>query len=223
MARRKTRNYFEPQRHPDHPRPVTRRQLIQQGFLTGGASIATGSIMSLFANPRAMAASHSRLSADLQAIIDAGRCPLIKTDVSNPLPFICIDLAGGANMAGSNVLGGRQEGQLDLLTTQGYSRMGLPGDMVPGTPETTPTLTSNGDHTDSSLGLNFHSDSAFLRQACWFRANALLRLGRIDESLDVLDDLASSLADAESLVFGTEAATLASEIRALLPGKHTSR
>ena len=163
MARRKTRNYFEPQRHPDHPRPVTRRQLIQQGFLTGGASIATGSIMSLFANPRAMAASHSRLSADLQAIIDAGRCPLIKTDVSNPLPFICIDLAGGANMAGSNVLGGRQEGQLDLLTTQGYSRMGLPGDMVPGTPETTPTLTSNGDHTDSSLGLNFHSDSAFLR------------------------------------------------------------
>lgn len=163
MARRKTRNYFEPQRHPDHPRPVTRRQLLQQGFLTGGATIATGSIMSLFANPRAMAASHSRLSQELQDIINAGTCPLIKTNVNNPLPFICIDLAGGANMAGSNVLGGRQGGQLELLTTQGYSRMGLPGDMVPGTPETTPTATSNGDHTDNSLGLFFHSDSAFLR------------------------------------------------------------
>ena len=82
MARRKTRNYFEPQRHPDHPRPVTRRQLIQQGFLTGGATIATGSIMSLFASPRAMAASHSRLSQDLQDIINAGTCPLIKTNVT---------------------------------------------------------------------------------------------------------------------------------------------
>jgi len=163
MARRKTRNYFEPQRHPDHPRPVTRRQMIQQGFMSGAATIATGSVMSMFANPRAMAANHSRLSQELQDIINAGTCPLIKTGVNNPLPFICIDLAGGANMAGSNVLGGRQDGQLDLLTTQGYSRMGLPGDMVPGTPEATPTLTSNGDHTDNSLGLAFHSDSAFLR------------------------------------------------------------
>jgi hypothetical protein len=163
MGRRRTPNYFEPQRHPDHPRPVTRRQLIQQGFMTGAATVATGSIMSLFANPRAMAASHSRLSQDLQDVIASGRCPLIKTDVSNPLPFICIDLAGGANMVGFNVLVGRQGGQLDLLTTQGYAKLGLPGDMVPGTPEATPTPTSNGDHTDNSLGLFFHSDSAFLR------------------------------------------------------------
>jgi hypothetical protein len=164
MARRKKRNYFEPQRHPDHPRPVTRRQMIQQGFLTGGATIATGSVMSLFAHPGAAnAASHSRLSQDLQDIINAGTCPQIKTGVDSPVKFICFDLAGGANMVGSNVLAGGPDGQFDFLSTRGYNKMGLPGDQVPGTPEVTPTATSNGDHTDTSLGLAFHSDSAFLR------------------------------------------------------------
>ncbi len=161
MRKRRTRNYFEPQRHPDHPRPITRRQLISQGFMTGAATIATGGAFSLFANPRAARAA---LSPDLQAIIDdPNRCPLIKSGVSNPLPFICFDLAGGANMAGSNVLIGGQGGQMDFVSTQGYSKTGLPGDMIPGVPEATPTPTSNGDHTDTSLGLAFHSDSAFLR------------------------------------------------------------
>ncbi|RMF98100.1 MAG: general secretion pathway protein GspF [Gammaproteobacteria bacterium] len=160
MARRKQRNYFEPQRHPDHPRPITRRQLIAQGFLTGAATVTAGGIFSLFANPRAAMAA---LSPDLQAIIDSGRCPLINPNAFNPVPFICFDLAGGANMAGSNVLVGGQGGQLDFLTTAGYGKLGLPGDMVPGVAEAAPTATSNGDHTDTSLGLGFHSDSAFLR------------------------------------------------------------
>jgi tetratricopeptide (TPR) repeat protein len=60
------------------------------------------------------------------------------------------------------------------------------------------------------------SDSAFLRQACWYRANALLRLGRTDESLDLLDELASSSPDAESRLFEPEAAALAAEVRDLL-------
>ena len=161
MAKRKKRNYFEPQRHPDHERPVTRRQLIAQGFMTGAATVATGGVLSLFANPRQAFA----LSDDLQAIIDAGTCPLINPNAFNPVPFICFDLAGGANMVASNVLVGRQDGQLDFLSTQGYAKMGLPGDMVPGVPEVAPseTGTSNGDHTDTTLGLAFHSDSAFLR------------------------------------------------------------
>ena len=28
-----------PYRHPDHPRPVTRRQFVAQGFLTGAATV----------------------------------------------------------------------------------------------------------------------------------------------------------------------------------------
>ena len=179
MATRKKRNYFAPQRHPDHPRPITRRQLISQGFMTGAATVAGGGVFSLFANPRAAMAA---LSPDLQAIIDnPALCPLIKSNVFNPvpfepwkpsetrfmqsgkIPFICFDLAGGANMAGSNVLVGRQGGQMDFLTTAGYSKLGLPGDVVPGVPEAAPTATSNGDNTDTSLGLAFHADSAFLR------------------------------------------------------------
>jgi len=42
-------------------------------------------------------------------------------------------------------------------------KLGIPGDQVPGVVEATRTATSNGDHTDTSLGLAFHSDSAYLR------------------------------------------------------------
>jgi hypothetical protein len=160
MAKRKIRNYFEPQRHPDHPRPITRRQMISQGFMTGAATVTMGSAFSLFGNPRA---AYAALAPDLEPL-KAG-CPQIKGNVFNPVPFICFDLAGGANMANSNVLIGGQDGQFDFLSTAGYSKTGLPGDMIPGVPEAAPseTATSNGDHTDTSLGLAFHSDSAFMR------------------------------------------------------------
>ena len=71
------------------------------------------------------------------------------------IPFICFDLAGGANIAGSNVLVGKEGGQLDFLSTQGYSKQGLPGDMLPN------NATTNFINTE--FGLAFHSDSAFLR------------------------------------------------------------
>ena len=71
------------------------------------------------------------------------------------IPFICFDLAGGANIAGSNVLVGKQGGQLDFLSTQGYSKLGLPGNMLPN------NATTNFVNTE--FGLAFHSDSAFLR------------------------------------------------------------
>jgi hypothetical protein len=147
----------EPLRHPDHKRPVTRRDFIAQGLMTGAATVAAPSALSLFASPRQAQAA---LSADLQTL--RSECG-IAVQGAGKIPFICFDLAGGVNISGSNVLMGGQGGQLDLLSTAGYSKLGLPGDMIPGLAETTPTATSNGDHTDSSLGLNFHSDSAFLR------------------------------------------------------------
>lgn len=150
---RKIRNYFEPQRHPDHPRPLTRRQLIQQGFVAGGATLLGGGVLSLFASPRSALAA---LAPDLQAL--KASCG-IAVQGAGKIPFICFDLAGGANMVGSNVLVGKQGGQLDFLTTQGYSKLGLPGDMIP--PVINPV--TQQDHVDQTLGLAFHSDSAFLR------------------------------------------------------------
>jgi hypothetical protein len=137
---------------------MTRRELIGQGFLQGGAMVLGGGLLSLFANPRAARAA---LATDLEPLLAA--CGV--SNVSTRIPFICFDLAGGANLAGSNVLVGKQGGQLDVLSTAGYSKLGLPGDQIPGVAEAaaSATGTSNGDHTDTSLGLAFHSDSAFLR------------------------------------------------------------
>lgn len=153
MARKKIPDYFGPLRHPDHPKPVTRRQLISQGFMTGAASIYGGGVLSLFANPRQ---AHAALAPDLEAL--KATCG-ISVQGAGKIPFICFDLAGGANMAGSNVLVGGQGGQLDFISTAGYSRLGLPGDMIP--PVIDPI--TNQDHIDDTLGLAFHSDSAFLR------------------------------------------------------------
>ncbi|HUF72113.1 MAG TPA: hypothetical protein VMR74_04340 [Gammaproteobacteria bacterium] len=158
-SKRKLRHPDSPQRHRSHNRPMTRRQLIGQGFLAGSATVLSGGIIGTFANPRdAMA----QLASDLAGLrLD----PCGITDGNGRIPFIAFDLAGGANIAGSNVLAGREGGQLATLGTAGYNRLGLPGDMVPGATEAAPsaTGTSNGDHTDTSLGLAFHSDSAFLR------------------------------------------------------------
>lgn len=154
--RRKPLAANEPLRHADHRRPRTRREFISQGFLAGAGTVMGSSIFSLFANPRA---AHA-LSPDLTtAVTNCG----IATQGAGKIPFICFDLAGGVNISGSNVLVGGQGGQMDFLSTAGYSKLGIPGDMVPGLAEATPTATSNGDHTDTSLGLAFHSDSAFLR------------------------------------------------------------
>ncbi len=77
------------------------------------------------------------------------------TQGAGKIPFICFDLAGGANIAGSNVLVGQQGGQLDFLSTAGYSKLGLPGDMLPNN--------STTNFVNTEFGLAFHSDSAFLR------------------------------------------------------------
>ena len=159
-SKQKLRNPDAPQRHGSHSRPMTRRQLIGQGFLTGGATLLSGGFMSLFASPRDAMAT---LASDLVGL----RLPCGVTDGAGKIPFIAFDLAGGANIAGSNVLVGQNgiDGQMGFLSTAGYNRLGLPGDMVPGAAEAAPsaTGTSNGNHTDTSLGLAFHSDSAFLR------------------------------------------------------------
>ncbi len=152
--KRNARHWDEPQYHADHPRPVTRRQFVAQGFMTGAAYTTGAGILSLFSNPReAMAA----LSGDLSPLL-LNPCQ-IATNGAGKIPFICFDLAGGANIAGSNVLVGKEGGQMDFLSTAGYEKMGLPGDMIPGLVD--PTLQLPYENFD--LGLGFHLDSAFRR------------------------------------------------------------
>ena len=143
-----------PLRHPDHPLPVTRRQFIAQGLASGAATVIAPTVLGLFANPRAAEAA---LSADLEALKQS--CG-IAVQGAGRIPLICIDLAGGANMVGSNVLVGGRGGQLDFLSAAGYAKLGLPGDMVPGVAN--PGSATN-EWFDDRIGLRFHSDSPFLR------------------------------------------------------------
>ena len=152
-------NANEPLRLTDHRRPITRREFISQGFMAGMGSVISSSIFSSLIPAKARAA----LTCDDLATLENLEAACNITPGAGKIPFICFDLAGGANIAGSNVLVGGPGGQMDFLSTAGYSKQGLPGDMVPGVNEATPTATSNGDHTDTSLGLAFHSDSQFLQ------------------------------------------------------------
>jgi hypothetical protein len=152
--KRNARHWDEPQYHADHPRPVTRRQFVAQGFMSGAAYTTGAGIFSLFSNPREAMAS---LSNDLKPLL-LNPCQ-IATNGAAKIPFICFDLAGGANIAGSNVLIGQEGGQMDFLSTAGYRKMGLPGNMIPGLID--PTL--NLPYENFDLGLGFHLDSAFRR------------------------------------------------------------
>jgi hypothetical protein len=123
--------------HQDHKRPVTRRDFLAQGFLSGLGLVMAPTALSM------LRASTARAQT-VGCVLRAG---------AGMIPFLCIDLAGGASTSGSNVLVGGPGGQLDLLTAEGYSRLGLPSDMTPGNP----------GQVNTQLGLAFHSDSAFLR------------------------------------------------------------
>lgn len=138
----------DPLLHPDHPRPVTRRDFIRQGMIAGGTVLATGGIFSLFANPKQ---AYAALSGDIISMADTAGCP-VGGAVSSKIPIICFDLAGGANIAGSNILVGTN-GQLDGMTEAAYSRLGLPNTMLP----------TNPDFVNPAFGLAFHSNSAMLR------------------------------------------------------------
>ncbi len=156
MRRRRQRKYDDPLCHADHPRPRTRRELLSQGFIMGAAGVL-GTTTTLLPN-----GVRAALSPDLAALIQNNtlqNCN-IRANGAGKIPFIAFDLAGGSNQAGSNVLVGQQGGQLDFLTTAGYERQGLPGDMIP--PIVNPATQTN-DFIDTTLGMAFHSDSAFLR------------------------------------------------------------
>jgi len=138
----------EPLRHEDHARPRTRREFLGQSFMTGAATVIGSSLLGTLA-PRD---ARAQLASDIQALLT----PCQITTGAGTIPFICFDLAGGGNIAGSNVLVGGPNGQLDFLSVAGYNKLGLPGTMVPN-------ASASGSFVDASFGLRYHSDSAHLR------------------------------------------------------------
>ncbi|HWW32731.1 MAG TPA: hypothetical protein VNY70_05120 [Steroidobacteraceae bacterium] len=138
-----------PFRHENHPRPVTRRDFLAAGMI-GAQGMVIGSAW-LGSLLKAQAARAAGLDADISALLAQGQCNV--PSGSGSLPFIVFDLAGGANLVGSEALVGVQGGQANFLSTAGYGKLGVPGNMVP----TSSTFVS------SALGLLWHSDGAILR------------------------------------------------------------
>ena len=108
----------EPIRHENHGRPRTRRDFLGRGLIAGAAYVTAPTFFSLFANPREAYAS---LATDISTLVtDCG----IATQGAGKIPFICFDLAGGANLNGSEALIGGPGGQLDFLSVAGYANLG---------------------------------------------------------------------------------------------------
>lgn len=119
-----------------HKKPVSRRDFLAQGLgVTGTAILMMPTLQHLLAK-KAIAAA-----MDCSTVLSA----------STRVPFLCFDLAGGGNIAGSNVIVGKQGGQKDFLTN--YLALGLPDGMRP----------QNAGQINEEFGLAFHSDSGFLR------------------------------------------------------------
>lgn len=148
MAKKKDRTLHpdEPLLHPDHPRPVTRREFISQGFVAGTGAVVGSSMLGMLGIGDAKAA----LSQDMVDL--KGVCDIVPG--ADKIPFICFDLAGGANFAGSNILVGGQDGIEDSLTSAGYSKLGIPGDRLPD-------FATNA-FVNKDLGIPFHTESSML-------------------------------------------------------------
>jgi hypothetical protein len=147
----------EPFRHENHPRPITRRQLMGAGFLSGPAIVMA---------PAWLGALLKGQSADAATLDPNGigalqpECALQvppngggALGTTGPVPFITIDLAGGANLMGSEAIAGMAGSPTNFISTAGFSKLGVPGSMVP----------TSAAFIDMTLGLPFHADSAILR------------------------------------------------------------
>jgi len=142
----------EPLRHENHKAPVTRRDFIAQGFLTGPAMIAAPSALALLIGAEKARA----MSPDLEAMKTT--CNI--TAGAGKIPFICFDLAGGGNLIGSEILIGTGTQQTNFLSTQGYAKLGLPGNMTPNSPN---AASASNDFVNMEFGTAWHSDGAILR------------------------------------------------------------
>ena len=116
---------------PNH-RNITRRSLLGQGVISMSAAIAMPSPLFLISQ-RAYAAG-------------CDDAPFTKM-----MPFLCVDLGGGANLSGANLMVGGKGGQLDFLPEGSYATLGLSSAIEPS------KLALNQE-----MGLAFHPESRLL-------------------------------------------------------------
>ena len=136
-------DFDEPLRHENHKRPVTRRDFIGQGLMAGGAAVIGPALLGM-------------VGSNAYAAVTEADCGIVAggSGGNGKVPFIAVDLSGGANIAGSNVLVGGPNGQMDFISDAGYEKLGLPAGFIPG---------KDANTINTELGIAFHGDSAMLR------------------------------------------------------------
>ena len=122
-----------PPLQPNHGAPKTRRQFLGQGVISFSGTLVAPSVLSLVTREAYGAACEAPKSSGM-------------------LPFICIDLGGGANLAGANVIVGGAGNQKDYLPSGSYGSLGL-------SPEIEPASVV----VNEEFGLAFHPESRFLQ------------------------------------------------------------
>jgi hypothetical protein len=118
---------------------LTRRSLFAHGFFSIGGSIVTPSIVSMLSSIAKGEPAPQNCFGD--------------SKVGRMVPLIVIDLVGGSNIAGTNVIVGGEGGQSDHLPQAAYTTIGLTRAKAPGAP---------GIIANTDFGLQFHPDSKIL-------------------------------------------------------------
>jgi hypothetical protein len=126
--------------HPNHKHAVSRRDLLAQGAISFGSYLAMPSLLSIFAQ-------QARGAEELVCSAGPGGTRMV--------PMIIFDLAGGGNIAGTNVIVGGKGGQMDFLPDGSYATIGL-------APEAEPQKLAATDLAFSEFGLAFHPTSKML-------------------------------------------------------------
>ncbi len=122
-------------RRTGHGKPVTRREFLGRGLIAGTSTVFLPSLAAVVSRE----AKACEISAD-NGLLGAGK-----------VPYIGIDMGGGANIAGSNVMVG-STGQEAFLPNDAYESLGLPSAISPA------TVGVNRD-----FGIAMHPNSALLR------------------------------------------------------------
>lgn len=119
---------------PKDHKLVTRRDFLSHGLISGIGYTMAPSLLSML---------------NISNVYGAENC-LNAIDMSQrKTPIIMIDLSGGGNISGSNIIVGSEAGQHSYLPT--YGRLGLPDSLHP----------QNGN-VNTEMGLKFHSLSGML-------------------------------------------------------------
>ena len=125
-------------RRSGHGRPVTRRDFLNQGLISGVGTVFLPSVATILARQ-----AHAQDACVIDSGIGLG---------AGKIPFLAFDQGGGANIAGSNIMVGGMGGQEDFLDPEGYNKLGLPDAILPQTVG-----------VDRTFGIAMHPNSALLR------------------------------------------------------------